>query len=83
MAYGSHKLSKFYFTNLYICLPGCSFSVAEIARLAADWNIPHITYGGNGEFLANKTEFATLTRLSSNLNSFGKFYFEVFRVSFN
>lgn len=57
--------------------------MAEIARLAADWNIPHITYGGNGEFLANKTEFATLTRLSSNLNSFGKFYFEVFRVSFN
>ena len=57
--------------------------MAEIARLAAEWNIPHITYGGTGEFLGNKTEFATLTRLAYNLNSFAKFYLEVLKVSLN
>ena len=61
-------------------LPGCSNAVATVSRLAASWELPHITYGGTAEELGDKTEFRMLTRLAYNMNAFAKFYLEVFNV---
>ena len=51
-------------------------------RLAAAWNIPHITYAGTAEALGNKTEFSTLTRLSFSMNEAGVFFKKVLQVIF-
>ena len=51
-------------------------------RLAAAWNIPHITYAGTAEALGNKTEFSTLTRLSFSMNEAGVFFKKVLQVSY-
>ena len=52
-----------------------------MSRMAVKWNIPHFTYVGMSEVLADKSEFQMLTRLSFTLNLFAKFYIEVFKVS--
>ena len=67
--------------GLNIYYTGCSNAVTPVARLAAAWNLPHISYGGTSTTLGNKTEFTTLTRLSFTMSLFAKFYMEVFNVS--
>ena len=60
---------------------GCSDAVTSIARLTAAWKLPHITYAGTFEQLADKAEYSTLTRTAFNLNAFAKFYMEVLKVN--
>ncbi|XP_052249816.1 atrial natriuretic peptide receptor 3-like [Dreissena polymorpha] len=59
--------------------PGCSPSVSTVSRMAVSWNLPHITYAGSDEELGNKKKFALLTRMSFTMNSFARFYIEVFK----
>ncbi|WAR31543.1 GCY8-like protein, partial [Mya arenaria] len=58
--------------------PGCTPSVQTVSRMAVSWNIPHITYVGTDESLGDKTEFSMLSRLSFTMNTFAKFYVDVF-----
>ncbi|XP_060585634.1 atrial natriuretic peptide receptor 1-like, partial [Ruditapes philippinarum] len=60
--------------------PGCTPSVQTVSRMAASWNIPHITYVGTDESLGDKQEFSTLSRLSFTMNVFALFYIEVFNA---
>ena len=64
-----------------LCFLACSGAVQIVSRMAVNWNIPHFTYVGMSEVLADKNEFQMLTRLSFTLNLFAKFYIEVFKVS--
>ncbi|XP_053380189.1 atrial natriuretic peptide receptor 1-like [Mercenaria mercenaria] len=60
--------------------PGCTPSVQTVSRMAASWNIPHITYVGTDESLGDKHEFSMLSRLSFTMNLFATFYIEVFNA---
>ncbi|XP_055996627.1 atrial natriuretic peptide receptor 1-like [Ostrea edulis] len=58
--------------------PGCSVAVGVVGRMASYWNYPILTPVGTDEFLGNKADFRTLTRLAYNYEQLDRFYRYVF-----
>jgi hypothetical protein len=53
--------------------------VDVVGRMASYWNYPILTPVGTDEFLGDKTDFRTLTRLAYNYEQLGRFYRYVFQ----
>lgn len=56
---------------------GCSVACEVVGRMSADWNLPLISPVATANFLANKKNLKTLTRMSYNLVKFTDFYLAV------
>jgi hypothetical protein len=70
-------MHAFKFTN-YCFLSVCSVAVDFVGRMASHWNYPILTPVGTDDFLENKDEFRTLTRLNYNFKQLDRFYRYVF-----
>jgi hypothetical protein len=65
------------FTN-YCVVAGCSLAVDVVGRMASDWNYAILTPAATDEFLGDKDDFRTLTRLTYNFQQLGRFYTNIF-----
>ncbi|KAL5019976.1 hypothetical protein ScPMuIL_002868 [Solemya velum] len=76
--YGSTAASLYFKkgTNGFIG-PGCSVACEVVGRMTADWNLPLISPVATANYLANKKDLKTLTRMSYNLVKFTEFYIAV------
>ncbi|KAL5019557.1 hypothetical protein ScPMuIL_002449 [Solemya velum] len=55
----------------------CSVACEVVGRMTADWNLPLISPMATANYLANKKDLKTLTRMSYNLVKFTEFYIAV------
>ena len=54
--------------------PACSSSGLGVGRLASQWNVPVVTYGGSTALLSDKSVFTTYSRTMPQTATTGTFY---------